>query len=134
MVSEQWRDNEIWGEYMITDNFMSLVNEYYSKSRDEMNGTRFENNVMTWTGKVVDSLSKSIVVYAGNGEVKQGWHNQDAKTLPYIFFARFNDQVDGSTFSIGDTITIKGKLTAKGDKEFARHWRLSECEIIEVNA
>lgn len=113
--------------------FLETVNEYYLSSRNDSVKEELANEEVTWTGTVIDALSKSIVVYSGSNSPNLGWENQNSDTLPFIFFARFKRRPDSSLFKIGDPITIKGKIASLGNKQYPSHWKITDCEIIEVD-
>lgn len=120
-------------------NLGNYADGFYAIPKEERGNTYdtyiYEKEV-TWTGTVVDvdAISDSIVLYGKddyNGEDWSTLSTEKDEMMPYTAVVELKDESSKQGIKQGDTITIKGIVGSRGDKDSQFNWKLYEGEIIK---
>ncbi|MBE3570196.1 MAG: hypothetical protein IMW92_08825 [Bacillales bacterium] len=122
----------------VDKDFPTFANAYYKLSPDQQTSVYDQslyNHTVTWTGKIVDFLSDSVIVFGGG---KSGYNGEDWETLsttkkellPYVFIAQLKDKSQLHDLKPGQQIKIKGDIGSRGNVKMNYNWKLYNSEIV----
>jgi hypothetical protein len=107
--------------------------DYYYSLPDEKKRAFSEDFIgkyVYWSGIVVETWKKKIVIYGGDDYDKESWFdltNGKREKLAYTFIAACNEAV--KSYKHGSKISVTGKIVSKGDKDFLLHWKLEDVQV-----
>ncbi|WJD79472.1 hypothetical protein [Priestia megaterium] len=118
--------------------FLTYADGLYNLSNDERSST-YDSYVVdkevTWEGTLIDTLSDSVIVYAGTQPYNGGdWatlSSENKDLLPYVFIAELTDKKQLASVKKGDKIKVTGEVGSRGDKQAQMNWKLYKSEIIK---
>ncbi|WP_243495001.1 hypothetical protein [Priestia aryabhattai] len=118
--------------------FLTYADGLYNLSNDERSST-YDSYVVdkevTWEGTLIDTLSDSVIVYAGtqpyNGADWATLSSVNKDLLPYVFIAELTDKKQLASVKKGDKIKVTGEVGSRGDKQAQMNWKLYKSEIIK---
>ncbi|MEI2342289.1 hypothetical protein [Priestia megaterium] len=118
--------------------FLTYADGLYNLSNDERSST-YDSYVVdkevTWEGTLIDTLSDSVIVYAGTQPYNGGdWatlSSENKDLLPYVFIAELTDKKQLASIKKGDKIKVTGEVGSRGDKQAQMNWKLYKSEIIK---
>ncbi len=123
-----------------SNDFMKFVDAFYGLSaseRSDVYRSTVEGAMVTWTGIItdLDTVKDSIIVmgktdaYNGADWITLG--NENADLVPYVIIVEMTDPSVKTGLKKGDSITLKGEVGARGDKEVNYNWKLYKGEIVK---
>lgn len=119
--------------------FVPYVDGYYNLPSEERSSTYdsfIVDKEVTWTGTIadLDAMGDSIVVYGKENYNGEDWatiSSEKKDMMPYTFVAELKDEATKEALKNGDSVTIKGVVGSRGDKEMQYNWKLYESEIVQ---
>ncbi|MCK1987182.1 hypothetical protein MPH48_03590 [Lysinibacillus fusiformis] len=123
-----------------SNDFMKFADAFYGLSaseRSDVYRSTVEGAMVTWTGIItdLDTVKDSIIVmgktdaYNGADWITLG--NENADLVPYVIIVEMTDPSVKTGLKKGDSITLKGEVGARGDKEVNYNWKLYKGEIVK---
>jgi hypothetical protein len=123
-----------------SNDFMKFADAFYGLSaseRSDVYRSTVEGAMVTWTGIITDleTVKDSIIVmgktdaYNGADWITLG--NENADLVPYVIIVEMTDPSVKTGLKKGDSITLKGEVGARGDKEVNYNWKLYKGEIVK---
>ncbi|WP_342530097.1 hypothetical protein MKX57_16190 [Lysinibacillus sp. FSL M8-0216] len=123
-----------------SNDFMKFADAFYGLSaseRSDVYRSTVEGAMVTWTGVITDleTIKDSIIVmgktdaYNGADWITLG--NENADLVPYVIIVEMTDPSVKTGLKKGDSITLKGEVGARGDKEVNYNWKLYKGEIVK---
>ena len=117
--------------------FKPFADFYYEQSpekREEF-AKDFIGKYVHWSGVVVETWKKKIVIYGGDDYEKESWFDLSTNykkkdKLPYVFIAASNEVV--KSYKHGSKISITGRIVSRGDKDLQLHWKLEDIQVVSV--
>lgn len=115
--------------------FKPFADFYYEQSPEKQRAFSedFTGKYVHWSGIVVETWKKKIVIYGGDDYQGESWHDLTTKKmdkLPYTFIAAANDGV--KSYKHGSKISVTGKIVSRGDKNFNFHWKIDDIIVVSV--
>lgn len=95
----------------------------------------FIGKYVYWSGIVVETWKKKIVIYGGDDYQGESWFDLSTNykkkdELPYVFIAACDEAV--RSYKHGSKISVTGKIVSRGDKDLQLHWKLEDVQVISV--
>jgi hypothetical protein len=115
--------------------FKPFADFYYEQPPEKQRAFSedFIGKYVHWSGVVVETWRKKIVIYGGEDYEKESWYDLTSgkrDKLPYVFIAASNEIV--KNYKHGSKISVTGKIASRGDKNLRLHWKLEDIKVVSV--
>lgn len=123
-----------------SNDFMKFAEAFYglkAPERSDVYRSTVEGAMVTWSGIItdLDTVKDSIIIIGKTDAYSDAdWNtlgNENADLLPYVIIVEMNDPSVKTGLKKGDSITLKGEIGSRGDKEAKFNWKLYKGEIVK---